>query len=476
VRAFGLRPRLLAALVLTSAMSLGFAAFALLSPLKDRLRTDGTATLVAAVGAAKLSFDEIDNTAGAINRSQLQAQVRALEGRTGARVAVFDDQLRPLVNAETDPPLDQQALGQGLHGKSLVRVIEGSDLLVAQPLTIGIHHYVLVARKHLAYVQQATRVVRDVFFKAALVGLAVALLLGIGLSATMLRRLERLRDATRDLDERGLDAAPPPADGSRDEIGELARAFAGMHARLRQQEDARRAFVATASHELRTPLTSLDGMLELLADDLETEPADVEDARERVVQAQNQSRRLANLAADLLDLSRIDADIALRSEPIELVELARAVGAEFELRADGRGVSLEIMTPGSACWAEGDPGSVARIVRILLDNALRVAPPGTNVTVEIDAGKRYSQIEVRDRGPGVLAHERELIFERFKRGSGRSGEGGFGLGLAIGRELAHRMGGSLVLAASGTGADGPEGESGAVFRLRLPTVRVPVEA
>ncbi len=465
-RAFGLRPRLLAALVLTSAMSLGFAAFALLSPLKDRLRADGTATLVAAVGAAKLSFDEIDSAGVTINIPQLQAQVRALESRTGARVAVFDDQLKPIVNAEIDPPLDQQALGQGLHGKNLVHVIEGSDLLVAQPLQIGPRRLVLVARKHLAYVQQASRVVQDVFVKAALVGLAVALLLGIGLSATMLRRLERLRDATRDLDERGLDAAPPLADGSRDEIGELARAFARMHARLRQQEDARRAFVATASHELRTPLTSLDGMLELLADDLETEPADVEDARDRVTQAREQSRRLANLAADLLDLSRIDAETPLRSEPIELVELARAVGAEFERRAGERDIRIEITPPHASFWAEGDPGSVARIVRILLDNALRAAPAGTVVVVDLDGGKRFSQLEVRDAGSGVLPHERELIFERFKRGSGRSGEGGFGLGLAIGRELAGRMGGSLVLT---------EAETGATFRLRLPAARVPVE-
>ncbi|MGI8801206.1 MAG: HAMP domain-containing sensor histidine kinase [Solirubrobacteraceae bacterium] len=468
MRTFGLRPRLLAALVLTSAASLGFAAFALLSPLKDRLRSDGTATLVAAVGAAKLSFEEIDNGHGYVSLPELHRQVRALEARAGgARVSLFDDQLTPLINADIDPPLDQQALGRALHSNSLVRVGEGSDLLVAQPLEIGSRRYVLAARKHLAYVQQASRVVADVFVKAALVGLAVALILGVGLSATMLRRLERLRDATRKLDEAGLDAAPPPTDNSRDEIGELARAFAGMHARLRQQEDARRAFVATASHELRTPLTSLDGMLELLADDLETDPLDVDDARNRVAQAKTQSRRLANLAADLLDLSRIDADIPLRSEPIELTELARAVTAEFEQRGEEREVSVEILAPATALWATGDPGSVARIVRILLDNALRVAPSGSTVTVHLDGGKRYTHLEVRDIGPGVLDHERELIFERFQRGSGRSGEGGFGLGLAIGRELAGRMGGSLVLASV---------ESGAAFRLRLPAARVPVAA
>jgi signal transduction histidine kinase len=240
-----------------------------------------------------------------------------------------------------------------------------------------------------------------------------------------------------------------------------------MHARLRQQEDARRAFVSTASHELRTPLTSLDGMLELLADDLEAEPLDIEDARERLAEAREQSRRLANLAADLLDLSRIDAAIPLRSEPVEVFELARAVAAEFEQRAARRGVTVEILPPQTPCWAEADPGSVARIVRILLDNALRFAPPGSTVTVELGDERSCVELEVRDRGPGVQADEREIIFERFKRGTGRTAEGGFGLGLAIGRELAGRMGGSLELAESGPGG---------AFRLRLVAARVLVEA
>jgi signal transduction histidine kinase len=110
---------------------------------------------------------------------------------------------------------------------------------------------------------------------------------------------------------------------------------------------------------------------------------------------------------------------------------------------------------------------VARIVRILLDNALRAAPEGSTVSVHLDGDARFSELEVRDSGPGVLRHERELIFERFKRGSGHSGEGGFGLGLAIGRELARRMDGALELV---------EADAGATFRLRLPSARVAVEA
>src|SRR5205085_3094142 len=85
---------------------------------------------------------------------------------------------------------------------------------------------------------------------------------------------------------------------------------------------------------------------------------------------------------------------------------------------------------------------------------------------EVSSGAGGAVLAVSDRGPGVPAEERELVFERFRRGSEAGTEGGFGLGLAIGRELAERMGGGLVLA---------ESRAGARFELRLPAGPSPVE-
>jgi signal transduction histidine kinase len=255
-----------------------------------------------------------------------------------------------------------------------------------------------------------------------------------------------------------------PADRAQDEVGDLARTFATMQARLRQQEEARRAFVATASHELRTPLTSLDGMLELLDDDLRSGEVDLEEARSLLARARTQSRRLARLAADLLDLSRLDAEIKLRSEPVELGELCRAVLAEFELSTSERGLNAALDAGAEQVWALGDPGSVARIVRILLDNALRASPSGSEIRVVIEGGSPVA-LSVCDRGAGIAPEDRMAIFQRFQRGRDTSGQGGFGLGLAIGRELAERMGGELVLDAD----YGP----GAKFTLKLPAARAP---
>jgi len=225
--------------------------------------------------------------------------------------------------------------------------------------------------------------------------------------------------------------------------------------------------VSTASHELRTPLASLHGMLELLDDDLREPAPDLEDARRLLARARAQSRRLGRLAGDLLDLSRLDAEVELRSEPVELGELSRAVLAEFEPRNAEREITARIEGPSTPCWALGDPGSVAQILRILLDNAVQLSPPGSEIRVDLHAGDGPVAVSVSDHGPGVDIEERELIFKRFHRGRETGGSAGFGLGLAIGRELAERMGGELVL--EDTSSRSPEGP-GSTFTLRLPGV------
>jgi signal transduction histidine kinase len=471
----GLRPRLLAALLLTSAVTLAVAALALLSPLEQRLRSDGESTVLTALGTARPELAEIavEPATGRLNEAEARQAALVLRRRSQATLTILDSQL-DVVYAGDEPTQNvPDYYGEARRalrtGKAPVSEVRDNELILAQRIKISGRHYVVVLTKRLDYVASAVRVVRTAFLEAAGAGLLVALLLGIGLATTLLRRLERLRDATRELERRGPEAEELPEDRGRDEVGELTRAFAGMQARLRRQEAARRAFVATASHELRTPLASLDGMLELLEDDLRSEQLDIEDARERATSAREQSRRLSRLAADLLDLSRLDAEVGLRSEPLELGELARAVAAEFELaaEADRRAASkarLDVHPPAQPCWAQADPGAVAQIVRILLDNALRIAPADSSVEVEVGPAEGWARLRVRDRGPGVPEPERELIFERFQRGSTTGGHGGFGLGLAIGRELATRMGGTLELLDDGFAPAHP----GGCFALCLP--------
>jgi signal transduction histidine kinase len=467
----GLRPRVFAALLLSSAVTLAVAALALLSPLEHRLRADGERAVYTAISVSRAEFAEIgvDPATHRPDSQELAASVALLRRRSGAQVTVLDRHLDTVyspINEDLDVPDYYSQVSRALRSGRGVHTLIGDELVAAEPMQIGkegpTDAVVLVRR--LQYVSSAVNVVQKAFIEAAAVGFGIALLLGLALTTTLLRRLERLREAAGELERRGLEA-PIHIDERRDEIGDLTRAFASMQARLRRQEEARHAFVATASHELRTPLASLDGTLELLEDDLDASRLDLDDARERAVRAREQSRRLSNLATDLLDLSRLDAEVALRTEPVELSEVSRAVAAEFERRAADRGVRIEVHQAAEACWARCDPGAVARIVRILLDNAIGVAPSGSAVRTYTTTDGSWARVRVSDSGPGVPDGERERIFERFQRGSTAGGRSGFGLGLAIGRELALRMGGSLsLLADSSAGKDA----QGASFTLRLP--------
>jgi signal transduction histidine kinase len=456
VRLSGLRPRLLAALVLTSAVTLAAAAAALFGPLQDRLRAETAQSFRAAVLAARPGIESDLRENGAYLNTFRLAE------RTGSRVLVYTDlprEMYPSNIGQTEPT--RTDVLRVLRRRSTSVTIGPDEVSVTMLLRdpggepIG----VAAARKPLTDVGETVEQVREAFLAAAGIGLVVALLLGFGLSATLTRRLEGLRQSAIALSS-GDAGAPAPADDARDEVGDLARALARMHVDLQRQEAARRAFVSTASHELRTPLTLLQGMLELLDDDLREGRVDLEDAHAQISGAQKQLRRLEHLASDLLDLSRLDADAPLRSEPVELGELTRAVAAEFELRAEARGVHIDVVPPIAPCWAKGDPGAVARIVRILLDNALRFAPPGTPVDVAAAYHGERATVEVADAGPGVPAEERDRIFERFQRGTSTGGEEGFGLGLAIGRELTERLGGRLDLV--------DDGRPGARFVLGLP--------
>jgi signal transduction histidine kinase len=495
--ALGLRGRIVGAVLVTTVATLAVAALALLGPLQDELRTADKATLKKEVGtSATAAFKQADPGTAILRwtptlspglieeqaRGQrayelLLQQEHSLGTPIGASevtllgypqsgqqltiVAAKDAEI-----AEFDPFDDALTAIQTNHAIYSFGSIQGTDYVrAAIPFNADGARWVLVVRKPLDDVSAAVATVRKAFITAALAGVALTLILAIPLAATLVRRLRQLRHASLQLAVGGP-VVEFPEDRARDEVGDLARAFAIMQRRLKHQEEARRAFVATASHELRTPLTSLDGMLELLADDLHSGELDHEDALLLLERARAQSRRLGRLAADLLDLSRIDAEVELRSEPVELGELSRAVLAEFELGTAERGIVTELDDGSGAVWALGDPGSVARILRILLDNAVRLSPEGGEIRVELRNGT-LAAMTVSDHGPGVPVEERELIFERFKRGRDTAGQAGFGLGLAIGRELAERMGGELVLEEP----DGP----GARFTLRLPAAQAPHE-
>jgi signal transduction histidine kinase len=456
------------ALLLTAAVTLGTAALALLSPLQERVREQSERDLLATVESARGGIAyALRASRGEILDAGVLRRAYGLNQSTDARVIITPtlpgdvyDVVPYAYDSGSGPDSARDIWRVIITGATQVGTSADGRVSIATQLDAGRSgQFVLAVRRASDDAESAVAAVRDAFVVAAGIGLAAALGLGTILVTGLTRRLERLRATAARVAREGP-AAPAPVDDTNDEVGDLARTFARMQTALGRQEEARKAFVATASHELRTPLTSLSGTLELLAEDLRDGRVDRPDALGQVALAQHEVRRLTHLASDLLDLSRLDSATPLRAEPVELLEACRTVASEFEGRARELDVTVDVAEPIGPVWSRSDPGAVVRIVRILVDNALRFTPPGTTVAVVPAYHGAGATVEVADAGPGVPEGERERIFGRFERGAATGGEGGFGLGLAIGRELAERLGGRLELRA--------DPAPGARFRLTLP--------
>jgi two-component system OmpR family sensor kinase len=284
---------------------------------------------------------------------------------------------------------------------------------------------------------------------AGLIALA-ALVAGWIVVRAHVRRLRRLEAAAQKVAE-GDFSTPIPDQGT-DEVGQLASTLDEMRQRLARLDQARKEFIANASHELRTPIFSLGGFVELL-DEEEPDPA----AREEFVRTmREQVARLTKLTADLLDLSKLDAEVLqVNAERVDLGELAGRVAEEFRPAAERHGSPIEV-NGDPAATALADPDRVAQIMRILVNNALTHTPQGTSISVQAQRRDGAAKLVVSDDGPGIDPHVHARVFDRFYTGDRVSGSG---LGLAIARELALLMNGELALASH---------EGRTEFTLRLP--------
>ncbi len=230
---------------------------------------------------------------------------------------------------------------------------------------------------------------------------------------------------------------------SRDEVGELARAFNRMASELAEVDRVRRDLVANVSHELRTPISALQAVLENLVDGVET--PDPEVVKTMLIQVE----RLGRLVAQLLDLSRLESGVMLlQRRPFEveplLEQAVREAGLEVGANAE-RSVGFEVTVEPAGLEVQGDPERVHQVVTNLLSNAVRHSPPGGRVGVRASGRSGSVMIEVEDDGPGISDEEAERVFERFYRADAArsSSEGGTGLGLAIARWIVDLHGGDI---------------------------------
>jgi signal transduction histidine kinase len=230
---------------------------------------------------------------------------------------------------------------------------------------------------------------------------------------------------------------------SRDEVGDLARAFNAMAADLAEVDQQRRDLIANVSHELRTPITALRAVLENLVDGVE--PPDGATLRTMTSQVD----RLGRLVDQLLDLSRLEAGVVpLERRAFPLAPLLERVVDESRVNADrglDRDVRLAISVEPIGLLVNGDAERVHQVVGNLVDNAIRHSPDGGRVSVEARDEKGSVRIEVADQGPGIPEGQAQRVFERFYRAdpARSSTDGGTGLGLAIAHWIVDLHGGEI---------------------------------
>ena len=284
---------------------------------------------------------------------------------------------------------------------------------------------------------------------AAVGGVVVLLSAAVGgvAASGVLHPIRRTRDAVQGLEE-GQFETRLPEEGS-DELGDLAHAFNRMAetlqstiAELRVLEAGHRRFVADVSHELRTPLTALT----TAGDMLEAHGAGLDDTGRRAARLLVlETRRLAALVEDLMEISRLDAGAALMSWTA--VDVAAATTAALETRGWDEQVDTHLPA-GITTWA--DPRRFDAIVANLVGNAFEHGRPPVQVSAALDG--EHVLIQVSDRGAGIAAEHLPHIFDRFyKADPSRPRSEGSGLGLAIARQNARLHGGDLTVASSADG-------------------------
>jgi two-component system OmpR family sensor kinase len=372
-----------------------------------------------------------------------------------AQIRILDHNGRPLVG--TDP-------GTGLGPPSSgIREVGGLSV-VSQPIaaTGSLPGYVQYARPGEGTNETVARL--WLFLGAGVIGgTLLALLAGLAVADRAMRPIKALTGLARQITSTRDPSKRIPAPATDDEVGELARTMDGM---LRALDDARsereqsmerqREFVADASHELRTPLTSIQANLELL----QLEGTGTDDDRQAVDSALASTKRMSGLVSDLLLLARADAGRQLARKELDLTKIAAEALEEVQPLAGERRLENQLEGPLAL---EGNPDELHRMIRNLLENAVRHTPE--KATVELTARPESGQalLEVLDDGPGIPAGLEDQVFDRFVRGDGPSdtaGGGGSGLGLAIVRAVVTSHGGSVSAGRSTYG--------GARFSIRLP--------
>jgi signal transduction histidine kinase len=247
--------------------------------------------------------------------------------------------------------------------------------------------------------------------------------------------LRKLQHAVDSFGQGDLTARAPS--NRRDELGQLARTFNQMADRMQTLLAAERRLLLDISHELRSPLARLSVAVELArsksSDDVMLD------------RIQKEAERLGSLVSELLQVTRVEGDPSKRrTEPVRLDELIEEIAGDTSIEASAKNCGINLNRMPSMTLT-GDPELLRRAIENVVRNAIRYAPEGTTVDVDLQAADSSAQISVRDHGPGVPESALPRIFDAFYRveEDRDRASGGVGLGLAIAKRAVELHQGKL---------------------------------
>ena len=324
-----------------------------------------------------------------------------------------------LVRVAADVPVYGDATVKGLSYRFVgVSVEDGSGriLAVAAPIEDLV---------------DAEKMLLAAYVPAAVGAAAVAAFAGWWIAK---RSLAPLRNFTAEAEAIGaLDLSQRlSAPATSDEIGRLGVTLNRMLDRLEAAWERERQLTAKVGHELRTPLAIIRAELELLLAGVGNGNEEVRAAATSMLEEVD---RTIGVIEDMLLLARADADAVLDlPEPVDLGELARRAGERFSALAAAKGVTLRAC---GVARTEGDPHAIERAVANLLDNALRHAPEGGEVEIEVQQRDKGAVLAVRDTGPGAAPDVLDRMFDRYARAGPRRGAAGLGLSIVAAVAASH---------------------------------------
>lgn len=284
--------------------------------------------------------------------------------------------------------------------------------------------------------------------------LAIGLAGGVWMGRSVLLRIDGISGAAGEIMGGDL-SRRVPLGGRDDEFAELARRLNAMLDRIEALMRGMREVTDNIAHDLRGPLSRLRGRLEVTL----LEARDAVDYRTAMHEAIADADGLLRTFNALLSIARLQAGV--RREPFETVDLSELCQGVVELYgavAEEAGLKFTSeITPGVRL--RGHPELLAQALGNLLDNAIKYVPAGGTVHVRLDPANAIAVLEVADDGPGIPAHRRDDVLERFVRLDSSRSRPGNGLGLSLVQAVATAHGGRVVLA---------DNRPGLRIRLELP--------